>query len=68
VEGCIQREEVHLACERAHPRGRGTHTWIRRTLVYRGRILEEEALILGLGTLLCIEGAIECEGALVGVG
>jgi hypothetical protein len=27
VEGHIQREEVHVACERAHPRGRGTHTW-----------------------------------------
>jgi hypothetical protein len=34
----------------------------------RGRILEEEALILGVGALLCIEGAIECEGTLVGVG
>jgi hypothetical protein len=34
----------------------------------RGCILEEEAHILGVGTLLSIEGAIVCEGALVSVG
>ena len=35
-EGCIQREEAHLACERVHPRGEA-HILGVGALVYRGR-------------------------------